>query len=130
LPSFIYYADFSPFGERRGGQQKGDINLGYPATKSKQAMIQQLREGSNLQMKCNRYGDGWTIWTEQDEEIGALSRHANQVLSNQGLRPGQFEWQHGEVTVRHIYQHLDIDEVTGEVKEQWYLVVPQIRVCR
>lgn len=130
LPSFIYYADLSPFGERKGDQQKGDINLGYLATKSKQAIIQKLREGSNLQLRCNRYGDGWTIWTEQDEEVGALSKHANQVLSNQGLRPGQFEWQPGEVSVRHIYQHLDIDEVTGEVKEAWYLVVPQIRVCR
>ncbi len=130
LPNFIYYADLNPFGERKGGKKKGDINLEYSATKSNQDIIRQLREGSNLQLKCNRYGNGWTIWTEQDEEIGALSRRANQVLSNQGLRPGQFEWQPGEVTVRHIYQHLDIDEVTGEVKEEWYIVVPQIRVCR
>lgn len=130
LPNFIYYADFSPFGERRGGQQKGDINLGCLATRSNQDIVQKLREGSNLQMKCNLYGNSWTIWTEQDEEIGALSKHANQVLSDQGLRPGRFEWQPGEVTVRHIYQHLEVDEVTGEVKEEWYLVVPQIRVCR
>jgi len=33
-------------------------------------------------------------------------------------------------TVRHIYQLLDVDEVTGKIKDEWYIVVPQIRVCR
>jgi ATP-dependent DNA helicase RecQ len=130
LPRFTYYADLSPFGERRGGQQRGNINLGCPATESNQAIIRRLRERDNLQMRSNRYRDGWIICTNQGEEIGALSRHANQILSQQGLHPNHFEFQPGEVTIRHIYKHLNIDEITGEIQKEWYIVVPQIRVCR
>ena len=108
----------------------GDVNLGYSATKSQQSVIKALHEGAPLQMKVNRFGDGWVIQSEQGQEIGALSRRANETLSHKGIHPRQFQFQPGEVTVRSIFHHLKTDEVTGDILEDWFVVLPLIRVCR
>ena len=120
LPQKMFYIDLTP----------ADVNLGYFATKNQQSVIKALHEGAPLQMKINQYGDGWVIQTQQGQDIGALSRRANQTLSQKGIHPRQFQFQPGEVTVRSVFHHLKTDEVTGEILEDWFVVVPQIRVCR
>ena len=46
------------------------------------------------------------------------------------IKVNQFQFQQGEVTVGRIYRHLKTDEMTGEILEDWFVVIPQIRVCR
>lgn len=120
LPQLMLYWDLTP----------GDVHLGYAATKNQQVIIQNLREGTPLQMKTNRFGDGWIILTQQGHEIGKLSRWGAKELAKKQIQLGQFQFQLGEVTVKSIYRHLEIDDVTGNVREDWFVVIPQIRVCR
>jgi ATP-dependent DNA helicase RecQ len=51
-------------------------------------------------------------------------------LRRKGIQVNQFQFQPGEVTVGSIYRHLNIDDITGEILESWFVVIPQIRVCR
>jgi RecQ family ATP-dependent DNA helicase len=120
LPERMFYIDLTP----------GDINLGHPATKSKQQIIIRLTEGVELLMQVNSYKNGWNILTADGQCIGALSKKANAELSKKGCVPEKFNFRSGEVTVKSIYRHLNIDDVSGEIREDWFVVVPQIRVCR
>jgi len=108
----------------------GDVHLGHIATKNSQAIIQSLQEGTPLQIRTNRFGDSWIILTQNSREIGKLSQRGGSELAGKRIYPGQFQFQPGEVTVRSIYRHLKIDDVTGNVTEDWFVVIPQIRVCR
>lgn len=120
LPQLMRYLDLTP----------ADVNLGYRATKNNQAIISTLSEGMPLCLKTNSWGDGWSIFTSNNQEIGSLSRRGTQSLTNRGIHPGHFQFQLDEVTVRSIYRHLKIDEVTGNILEDWFVVIPQIRICR
>jgi ATP-dependent DNA helicase RecQ len=120
LPQILQYLDLTP----------KDVNLGHATTRHSQDRILQLREGMPLQLKVNQRKKGWEIWTEDGVSIGALSRWGSQrKLPQKGIHLG-FNFQPGEVSVRHIYRHLKRDELTGEVQEDWYVVIPQIRICR
>jgi ATP-dependent DNA helicase RecQ len=46
------------------------------------------------------------------------------------LRPKLFTFAAGEVRLHTIYRHLKLDEVTGNVREDWFVPIPQIQVCR
>lgn len=120
LPQKLFFFDLSP----------SDVNLGYWATKNQQAVIKNLREGEFLQMKANTFGDGWVILTEQGIEIGALSRRTNTEFRQKGILPAQFQFQPGEVTLRSVFRHLKTHEVTGEILEDWFVVIPQLRIYR
>jgi ATP-dependent DNA helicase RecQ len=119
LPQKMYYADLSP----------GDVNLGHRFTQNNQHVITRLQEGELLQFRVNKFNNGWEIYTSQGQLIGALSRAANEKLSKEGISPGRFQFQPGDVSVRSIYRHLKTDPVTNEVIEDWFVVIPQIRVC-
>ncbi len=120
LPQWMLYLDLSP----------REVNIGYPATVNQQAIAQNLREGAPLQVTVNRYGDGWVILTPEGQEIGALSRNGVEELRRKGIQPKQFQFQPGEVTVASIYHHLKMEETTGEILEDWFVVIPQIRIFR
>ena len=120
FPKPMLYLDLTP----------KDVNLGDRSTQSQQEIIKNLQEDAPLQMKVNRYGNGWAILTAAGQEIGILSRKGNTELGKQGLQPSRFQFQPSEVTVKSIYRHLQTDEITGEITEDWFLVIPQIRICR
>jgi len=120
LPQKMFYSDLTP----------GCVYLGHHYTKNGQAIITLLQEGAQLQLKVNQFNNGWEIWTAQGQPVGGFSRRANGDLTAKGFQPGRFQFQPGEVTIRSIYRHLKVDEVTGEVTEDWFVVIPQIRVCR
>jgi ATP-dependent DNA helicase RecQ len=120
IPQLMHYFDLTP----------ADLHLGHRSTKNKQGIIKLLLEGTSIILRTNDWGNGWSIFTQDNNEIGALSRGGTQSLRDRGIHPGQFEFQFGEVTVRYIYNHTKIDEVTGELLEDWFLIIPQIRVCR
>ncbi|QLE45171.1 RecQ family ATP-dependent DNA helicase (plasmid) [Nostoc sp. C052] len=120
LPQQMFYSDLSP----------GDVYLGHHSTKNSQHIITHLQEGTPLKFQSNRYNNGWDIFTTQGQIIGALSKKANAELAYKGFRPGQFQFQASEVIVRSIYRHLRKDEVNGNITEDWFVVIPQIRVCR
>jgi ATP-dependent DNA helicase RecQ len=87
-------------------------------------------EGSPIELKANFPGNGWSIFTPNNQKIGYLSHNATEFLRNKGIQAGQFEFQSHEVTVKYIYHHIKKDEITAEVLEDWFVVIPQIRVCR
>ena len=120
IPQVMHYFDFTP----------ADVYLGYRSTKQNQDIIKRLSEGDFIKLRINSWGNGWSIFTEQNQEIGSLSRNGTQFLRNRGIHFNQFTFQSGEVTVRYIYQHTEMDDVTGEIVEEWFVVIPQIRVCR
>ncbi|WP_017719812.1 RecQ family ATP-dependent DNA helicase [Kamptonema formosum] len=122
LPQWMLYLDLEP----------SDVNLGYPATRNSQPIIKTLREGDPLQIKAKQFGKnwGWVIITQQGWEIGNLSKKCTETLRRKGIQVNQFQFQQGEVTVGSIYRHLKTDEITGEIPEDWFVVIPQIRVCR
>ncbi|MBW4565204.1 MAG: RecQ family ATP-dependent DNA helicase [Mojavia pulchra JT2-VF2] len=120
LPRQMFYLDLSP----------GDVHLGHQFTKNNQHIITHLMEGTALQLRVNKFNNGWDIYTVQGQLIGALSRKANAELTSKGFKPGQFQFQSTEVTVKSIYRHLKMDEVSGNITEDWFVVIPQIRVCR
>ena len=120
IPPLMHYFDLTP----------ADVNLGHPSTRNRQGIIRRLLEGTSIILRTNYQGNGWSIFTQNNDEIGALSRGGTQSLRDKGIHPGQFEFQFGEVTVRYIYNHIKIDEVTGNILENTLVVIPQIRVCR
>lgn len=120
LPEKWFYFDLTP----------GDIFLSNYNTKKNQQVIVNLTEGAELSMKVNPNNNGWNIYSTDGQCVGALSQRANKELFKKGCVPGQFEFLSGEVTVKSIYRHLTIDDISGEIKEDWFVVIPQIRVCR
>jgi len=120
LPHLMLYGDFTP----------GDVHLGYSATKNNQAIIQSLQEGTPLQIKTSKFGDSWLILMQNGREVGKLSKAGTSELAKKQIHPKQFQFQLGEATVRSIYRHLKIDDVTGNILEDWFVVIPQICICR
>jgi ATP-dependent DNA helicase RecQ len=122
LPQQIIYLDLTP----------EDVHLGYQKTRNQQGqeIITDLREGDTIQIKVSSFGDSWVITTQQGQEIGKLSDKAKGELKKRGMEPKKFQFQLGEVTVGSIYRHLKIDDLTGEILEDWFVVIPQIRICR
>lgn len=120
LPQFIYYADMTP----------RDINLGDPDTQNKQEIIKNLHEGDCLLLKVSNWGNSWDIRTTDNIKIGALSRSKSQELIQKDIKPNSFLFKDGETTIRGIYRHIQNDPVTGEILQDWFVVIPQIRICR
>jgi ATP-dependent DNA helicase RecQ len=120
LPRLMVYRDLTP----------GDVYLSHHDTRSGQAIIRDLCEGGALDLRPNPKGDGWLIQTARGQHVGALSRRCNQQLAPDGLRPRAFSFAAGEVRLHAVYRHLNLDEVTGDVREDWFVPIPQIRVCR
>jgi len=120
LPQFIYYADMTP----------KDINLGDPDTQNMQEIIKNLHEGDRLFLKVSYWGNSWDIRTKDNIKIGALSRSKSQELIQKGISPNSFVFRDGESTIRGIYRHIQTDPVTGEIMQDWFIVIPQIRICR
>lgn len=116
---FVFYADLTP----------KDVNLGFEGTKDRQSTITQLQEGDSLKLIATRNRNNWTI-RSGNQVIGLLSNQAVENLRQRGIRPGEFTFQPGEVTVKSIFRYLDINEISGEVLDSWYVVIPQIRICR
>lgn len=122
IPQLMHYFDLTP----------ADVYLGHKSTKNKnnQHIIKRLLEGTSIILKTNDWGNGWSIFTQDNNEIGALSQSGTESLRNRGIYPGRFKFQFGEVTVRYVYNHTKIDQVTGKLLEYWFVIIPQIRVCR
>ncbi len=120
LPARLVYRDLTP----------KDVNLGHQAMRQQQCLIKRLQEGDFLQFRVNEFGDGWLVYTPEGEVIGDLSRQADQDLRKLGLGAGSFQFRDSEVRVGRIFQHLSFNDVTGEKTEDWFVVLPQIRVCR
>ena len=120
-PQFVYYADLTP----------KDVHLSFDGMRdeSKQRIIKDIKEGELINLKAIQNGKNWTI-RKNDQVIGLLSNQAVGDLKNRGITPSNFTFQSEEVTVRSVYRHLKTDEVNGDILEDWYLVVPQIRICR
>ncbi|MFZ9738658.1 MAG: RecQ family ATP-dependent DNA helicase, partial [Prochlorotrichaceae cyanobacterium] len=118
-PQFVFYADLTP----------QDIHLGFAGTQAKQHLIQSLREGDPLNLIPTKNGQNWTI-RHQNQVLGLLAQKAVKDLAKRHIYPGKFIFQPGEVTVRNIYRHLITHEITGEPLEDWYVVIPKIRICR
>ncbi|MDX2228831.1 MAG: AAA family ATPase [Leptolyngbyaceae cyanobacterium bins.349] len=122
LPQFMLYLDLTP----------EDVNLGYSETQkeSNQAIIRALQEGDPLSLTANQRKNGWEIRTMDGSVVGSLSKNAVKDLMQQRICPHTFQFQPGEVTVRSIYWHLKVDQVTTDPLENWFVVIPQIRICR
>lgn len=120
LPEQMTYSDLSP----------RPVNLDAWGTKNNQIIIEQLREGEELCLVPNKWNNGWDITTLSGRIVGTLSKRANQELMSEGFNPMSFRFLPGEVTVRNIYRHLKTDEMTGRTLEDWFVVIPQLRVCR
>lgn len=119
LPQQILYLDLTP----------KDVKLGHPATQRQQAVIEHLQEGEPLLLSTDSSQTGWAMYARR-QCIGALSNAAVQALRDKHIHPGAFHFLPGEVTVRAIFRYLKVDEVTGEVLDEWFVPIPQIRVCR
>ncbi len=120
LPQRMFYSDLTP----------SDVYLGHQYTRCFQAIINNIQEGARLQLQVNTFNNRYNIYTSQGQLIGALSNKANSYLAANGLNAGCFQFLPGEVTVKSIYHHLKLHQVTGEVIEDWFVVIPQIRICR
>ncbi|MCT7953218.1 RecQ family ATP-dependent DNA helicase [Ancylothrix sp. C2] len=119
LPERMLYLNLSP----------QDVNLGYAFSENQQQIVKSLREGDVIEMKANRYGNNWAIVAE-GQEVGTLSRSYNDFLKQRGIVVNEFQFQPGEVRVGKIYNHLKYDPLNGETIENWFVLLPQIRVCR
>ncbi|MFN9536358.1 MAG: hypothetical protein ACK59W_18580 [Pseudanabaena sp.] len=120
LPQLIYYADMTPRG----------INIGDPDTQNRQEIIKKLHEGDRLLLRVSNWGNSWDIRTTDNIKIGALSRGESQELIQRVISPNSFVFRDGETTIRGIYRHIQTDPVTGEIMQDWFIVIPQIRICR
>ena len=120
LPQRLTYLDLTP----------GDVDLGYRETTQRQRVIKELHEGTPLKFRVNRFGDGWLVCSDRGVVIGDLSRTADQNLHKRGLGAGKFEFAAGEVRVGRVYRHLKFDDITGDKTEDWFVIIPQLRVCR
>ncbi len=119
LPEQVFYLDLTP----------EDIFAGHYSTKKNQQVIVNLTEGAELLMKVNSYSNGWDIFTADGQKVGASSGEGNSSLAAVGCIPGEFEFYPGEVKVKNIYRHLNVDKVSGAT-EDLFIVIPQIQVCR
>lgn len=81
-------------------------------------------------LKITLMGNSWDIRTKDNIKIGALSRSKSQELIQKGVSPNNFVFRDGETTIRGIYRHIQTDPVTGEIMQDWFVVIPQIRICR
>ncbi|MGB3509031.1 MAG: RecQ family ATP-dependent DNA helicase, partial [Microcoleaceae cyanobacterium] len=120
IPQKMFYVDLTP----------KHLHIGHSPTLKQQEIIKNLHEGALLQMKVNNYGNSWAIFTEEGVEIGNLSKKGVTELVNKGIEIKQYEFLPGEVTVKSIFSHQKRDDMTGEIQESWFVVIPQIRVCR
>ncbi|AVH64040.1 RecQ family ATP-dependent DNA helicase [Nostoc sp. 'Peltigera membranacea cyanobiont' N6] len=120
LPQLMRYFDLAP----------SNVYLGYESTQNRQNVIKNLCEGDVLELRANNHNNAWRIFTPNNDEIGYLSKRGTQLLKHKGIFPGQFQFQLGEVTVRYLYHHTKRDDITGKISENWFVVIPQIRVCR
>jgi ATP-dependent DNA helicase RecQ len=118
-PQFVFYADLTP----------KDVHLGCYDSKQNQKIIKQLREGDFLDLRVGASGKSWLICFN-DLVIGQLSKQAVGHLEKRGIYPGDFVFQSGEVAVRNVYRYVKTNEISGEVMDAWYVVIPQIRICR
>ncbi|HAN46085.1 MAG TPA: hypothetical protein DCQ32_05980 [Cyanobacteria bacterium UBA8156] len=118
-PQFVFYADLTPT----------DVHLGSGATKGNQEIIKHLREGYFIDLRAVNAGDNWEIYSGE-RVVGLLSKKAVADLKNRNICPGVFVFQPGEVTVRSVYRYVKTHEITGEILDDWYVVIPQIRICR
>ena len=119
LPRFVLYLDMTP----------EHVQLGFTPTRENQQLIKRLLEGEQLQLVSTQKNNGWTV-RYQNTVIGYVSEAGMQALRDVGIHPEMFQFQLGEVTVGRIYRHLNRDTVTGKVLGEWYVVLPQIRICR
>ncbi|RUT05164.1 hypothetical protein DSM106972_039850 [Dulcicalothrix desertica PCC 7102] len=119
LPELMFCLDLIP----------DDIFPGHYSTKKNQEVIINLTEGAELSVKVNSYFNGWDIFTVDGQKVGALSQQGNSNLASVGCIPGEFEFRLGEVKVKNIYRHLQMDNASGVV-EDWFIVIPQLQVCR
>lgn len=126
LPSRVHYFDFVP----SKPNDTGDVNLGYSATLRQQDTITKMGEGNLLQLRPNRYRNGWILLTEDFIEIGSLSKRCNEFLAKKGLDPNHFQFQPGEVDVRFIYRFVKTAEDSDQILADHYVVIPQIRIYR
>jgi ATP-dependent DNA helicase RecQ len=118
-PQFIFYSDMTP----------RFVNLGFKATKNCQDIIKGLTEGDLINLQATQTNNSWTI-RRNDQVIGLLSNEAVENLKRRHIIPGEFIFLPNEVTVRSIYRHLKTDEVNGNILEEWYVIIPQIRIYR
>jgi ATP-dependent DNA helicase RecQ len=118
-PQFVFYADLTP----------KDVNLGFDGLRNKQEIIKQLKEGDLIDLRVTAAGTNWTI-RRNNQVIGLLSNQAVGDFRNRDINPGKFAFQPKEVTVRNVYRYVKTDEITGEILDDWYVVIPQIRICR
>jgi ATP-dependent DNA helicase RecQ len=120
-PQFVFYADLTP----------KDVHLSFDGMRneSKQRIIKDIKEGELINLKATSNGNNWTI-RKNGQVIGLLSNQFAVYLRNRGIIPLRFEFQIQEVSVRSIYRHLKTDDVTGNILEDWYVIIPQIRICR
>lgn len=118
-PHFVFYADLTP----------KDVNLGFNGLKDSQEIIKQLKEGDLIDLMATANNTKWRI-CRNSQCIGLLSKQAVGDLRNRNINPGIFTFQPKEVTVRNVYRHVKIDEITGEILDDLYVVIPQIRICR
>ncbi|BAY63646.1 ATP-dependent DNA helicase RecQ [Calothrix brevissima NIES-22] len=120
LPQLMCYFDLTP----------SDVYLGYEITKNKQNIIKNLCEHDLIEIRANNHNNTWSIFTRNNDEIGCLSKRGRRFLQQKGMSPSQFKFQTNEITVKYIYHHLKRDDISGEILEDWFVVIPQIRVCR
>jgi ATP-dependent DNA helicase RecQ len=122
VPRQLTYLDLTP----------KDVWLGFGATQGGQMWIEELREGAGLRLRARRgqKGQGWLVCTADGRPIGALLAEGDRKLARRGMTPGGFEFRDGEVQVDRVYHHLQLDDMTGAVTQNWFVAIPQIRVCR
>jgi len=120
-PQFVFYADLTP----------RDVNLSFVGSTDnhRQETIKHLKEGDLIDLRATAAGNNWTI-RSNNQVIGLLSNRAVADLRNRDINPGNFAFRRGEVTVRNVYRHVETDEITGEILDAWYVIIPQIRICR
>ena len=116
---FLFYQDMTP----------RDVHLSFEGSRNKQEIIKELKEGDIIALIPTQARNNWTI-RYNNQVIGLLSNNAVNELRRNRIIPNQFNFQEGEVTVRSIYRHLKTNDMTGEIIEDWYVVIPQIRICR
>ncbi|PLS67903.1 MAG: hypothetical protein CV045_10950 [Cyanobacteria bacterium M5B4] len=117
-PQLIFYYDMTP----------KDVYLGFEATKSSQDIIMKLKEGDLIDLRAT-LKDNWKV-CYNNQIIGLLSRKAVTDLTGKNINTNSFKFKPGEVTVRNIYRHIESNEITGEITDEWYVVIPRISVCR
>jgi len=104
-----------------------DVNLGYPDTLNNQKLIKQLKEGDIIDLVPNHRGDNLLIIGD-NQVIGQLSRAGKERLESKGILLREFKFEPGQVRVKNIFCHFDIDKLTGKINQEWCVIIPQIRL--